>query len=146
MTEPPISALGFDPILSMPSLVDFCSPIRKRSCAIKSLLLDQSFSAGIGNWVAGMKPLYTTTKKGIKRFESDEVLYQSCIHPERPANSLEMEELTNLHTKIIAVCQQAIELNADSSLFPENWLFKHRWVLEIARILVFLADIPISPE
>lgn len=109
MKEPPISALGFDPILSMPTLEDFCSPVRKRSCAIKSLLLDQSFSAGIGNWVA------------------DEVLYQSCIHPERPANTLELEELTKLHAKIIAVCQQAIELNADSSLFPENWLFKHRW-------------------
>lgn len=53
LNEPPISKLGFDPILSMPSLVDFRKTVLKRSCPIKALLLDQSFSAGIGNWVAG---------------------------------------------------------------------------------------------
>lgn len=51
--EPPISALGFDPILSMPSLEDFSKGVKKRACPIKALLLDQSFSAGVGNWVAG---------------------------------------------------------------------------------------------
>lgn len=53
LTEPPISELGFDPILSMPSLEDFTPLVLKRSCPVKALLLDQSFSAGVGNWVAG---------------------------------------------------------------------------------------------
>lgn len=53
LDEPPISALGFDPILSMPALEDFKRQVTKRSCPIKALLLDQSFSAGVGNWVAG---------------------------------------------------------------------------------------------
>ena len=53
LTEPPISALGFDPISSMPCLEDFSSQVLKRTCPIKALLLDQSFSAGVGNWVAG---------------------------------------------------------------------------------------------
>lgn len=53
LTEPPISELGFDPILSMPSLEVFTPQVLKRSCPIKALLLDQSFSAGVGNWVAG---------------------------------------------------------------------------------------------
>ena len=53
MEEPPISALGFDPILSMPSVEDFAEKVLARSCAIKALLLDQSFSAGVGNWIAG---------------------------------------------------------------------------------------------
>lgn len=53
LTEPPISALGFDPILGMPSADDFKKAVRKRSCPVKALLLDQSFSAGVGNWVAG---------------------------------------------------------------------------------------------
>lgn len=53
LTEPPISALGFDPILGMPSADDFKKGVRKRSCPVKALLLDQSFSAGVGNWVAG---------------------------------------------------------------------------------------------
>lgn len=57
LTEPPISTLGFDPILSMPSFEDFKKGVVKRSCPIKALLLDQSFSAGVGNWVAGM-PLH----------------------------------------------------------------------------------------
>lgn len=54
LTEHPISSMGFDPILSMPSLGDFKKGVLKRSCPIKALFLDQSFSAGVGNWVAGM--------------------------------------------------------------------------------------------
>jgi formamidopyrimidine-DNA glycosylase len=53
LAEPPISELGFDPILSMPSFEEFKPLVLKRSCPIKALLLDQSFSAGVGNWVAG---------------------------------------------------------------------------------------------
>lgn len=53
LTEPPISSLGFDPVLSMPSLKDFSVSVLKRACPIKALLLDQSFSAGVGNYVAG---------------------------------------------------------------------------------------------
>jgi len=51
--EPPISELGFDPILSMPALDDFSALVKRRTAPIKALLLDQSFSAGVGNWVAG---------------------------------------------------------------------------------------------
>lgn len=54
LTEPPISNMGFDPILSMPDIEDFSRGVLKRACPIKALLLDQSFSAGVGNWVAGM--------------------------------------------------------------------------------------------
>ena len=53
LKEPPISELGFDPILSMPTLEEFKKMVLKRSCPIKALLLDQGFSAGVGNWVAG---------------------------------------------------------------------------------------------
>ncbi|THH11792.1 hypothetical protein EW145_g432 [Phellinidium pouzarii] len=54
LKEPPISSLGFDPILSMPSLEDFSENVLRRKCPVKALLLDQSFSAGVGNWVAGL--------------------------------------------------------------------------------------------
>lgn len=53
LNEPPISELGFDPILSMPSLEDLTPQVLKRKAPIKAVLLDQSFSAGVGNWVAG---------------------------------------------------------------------------------------------
>jgi formamidopyrimidine-DNA glycosylase len=56
--EPPISELGFDALTELPSEEDFQNGIKSRKGSIKGLLLDQSFLAGIGNWVA------------------DEVLYQ----------------------------------------------------------------------
>ncbi|KAF8061000.1 DNA glycosylase/AP lyase [Lyophyllum atratum] len=109
LTEAPISELGFDPILSMPSVEDFTSSVLKRSCPIKALLLDQTFSAGVGNWVA------------------DEILYNARIHPEQKCNALSAEQLTALHHQTSEVCRIAISVNADDSKFPEHWLFKHRW-------------------
>ncbi|KAG8814998.1 hypothetical protein FRB91_001698 [Serendipita sp. 411] len=109
LKEPPISNLGFDPILSMPSLEDFEAKVLKRGCPIKALLLDQSFSAGVGNWIA------------------DEVLFHSAIHPEQTCKSLTSEQIQSLHHNIVYVCQTAVDVNADSSQFPPHWLFQHRW-------------------
>lgn len=52
LLHPPISELGFDPLLNMPKLEEFVERVQKRKCPVKALLLDQSFSAGVGNWVA----------------------------------------------------------------------------------------------
>ncbi|CAL1696716.1 unnamed protein product [Somion occarium] len=109
LTEPPISTLGFDPILSMPVLTDFQTAVLRRSCPIKALLLDQSFSAGVGNWVA------------------DEILYHAGVHPERRCNTLAPFEVQKLHEQTQYVCKTAVAVNADDTKFPENWLFKHRW-------------------
>lgn len=109
LAEPPISDMGFDPILSMPDLADFSRGVLKRSCPIKALLLDQSFSAGVGNWVA------------------DEVLYHARIHPEQRCNSFSEEQIQALHVQIRDICTLAVEVNADYLKFPDNWLFKHRW-------------------
>lgn len=54
LTEPPISLLGFDPILSMPPVENFRTMVRRRACPVKALLLDQTFSAGVGNYLAGL--------------------------------------------------------------------------------------------
>ncbi|KAL0581385.1 hypothetical protein V5O48_000649 [Marasmius crinis-equi] len=99
-TEPPISDLGFDPILSMPTLDDFSSLTLKRSCPIKALLLDQSFSAGVGNWVA------------------DEVLYHARIHPQQSSNTLSSDQLEALHQALPDICQTAIAVDADATKFP----------------------------
>ncbi|KAF8887791.1 Formamidopyrimidine-DNA glycosylase N-terminal domain-containing protein [Infundibulicybe gibba] len=109
LEEPPISGLGFDPILSMPSLEEFSPMVSKRSCPIKALLLDQSFSAGVGNWVA------------------DEILYHARVHPEQRCNTLTPEQLEALHTQTAEVCRFAVSVNADDHKFPDHWLFKHRW-------------------
>ncbi|GJE87859.1 formamidopyrimidine-DNA glycosylase N-terminal domain-containing protein [Phanerochaete sordida] len=107
--EPPISALGFDPLLSMPPLAAFAARVRARSCPAKALLLDQGFSAGVGNWVA------------------DEVLYHARVHPERRCNTLSDDEIGALHEQVQQVCRTAVEVDADDTKFPEDWLFKHRW-------------------
>jgi formamidopyrimidine-DNA glycosylase len=111
--EPPISNLGFDPMLCMPTLGEFSTRLLKRGCTIKSLLLDQSFSAGIGNWLA------------------DEILYHSKVHPEQPANLLDNDAIKAIWENITYVCQTAVACNADHNLFPDHWLFPHRWVCSI---------------
>ena len=109
-TEPPISELGFDPILSMPSLNEFSSMVRRRSCPIKALLLDQSFSAGVGNWVA------------------DEILYNARIYPGQRCNALTDSQISSLHHFVANICETAVAVDADSQHYPSHWLFRHRWV------------------
>lgn len=107
--HPPLSLLGWDPLLSMPSLHDFCTELSKQKRAIKAVLLDQSFSAGIGNWVA------------------DEVCWSARLHPEQPANSLSSEAMEAVYKAIKSVCEHASAVEADDSQFPEDWLFHYRW-------------------
>ena len=109
LSVPPLSLLGWDPLLSWPTLEEFSTKLSTQRRAIKALLLDQSFSAGVGNWVA------------------DEVLYQCKIHPEQPANSLGAEHAQQLHRWIQEVCRVAAEVDADADRLPGTWLFHHRW-------------------
>ncbi|CAE7137345.1 unnamed protein product [Rhizoctonia solani] len=109
LKEHPISELGFDPILSMPELKAFKAMVLKRTCPVKALLLDQSFSAGVGNWVA------------------DEILFQSRIHPEQRASTLSDEQVQTMYDQTKSVCEIAVAVNADSSQFPKHWLFQYRW-------------------
>ncbi|KAJ7962827.1 Formamidopyrimidine-DNA glycosylase [Quillaja saponaria] len=73
---------GPDALLEPMTVDEFTESLSKRKIAVKALLLDQSFIAGIGNWIA------------------DEVLYQ--------------------------VIEKAVEVGADSSQFPTNWIFHSR--------------------
>jgi ribosomal protein S13 len=58
----------------------------------------------------------------------DEVLYHARIHPEQRCNSLSEEQVQALHQQIRDVCTFAVKVNADNSKFPDNWLFRYRWV------------------
>ena len=57
----------------------------------------------------------------------DEVLYNARIHPEQYSNTLSAAQVKQLHRSIQYVCGFAVDSLADSSKFPEEWLFKHRW-------------------
>ena len=58
---------------------------------------------------------------------SDEILYHSKIHPEQYSNTLNDDQIKELHAAIHYVCSTSIGVLADSEKFPEHWLFKHRW-------------------
>ncbi|KAJ4718443.1 Formamidopyrimidine-DNA glycosylase [Melia azedarach] len=105
---PPISELGPDALLEPMTADEYAESLSKRKLGIKALLLDQSFISGIGNWLA------------------DEVLYQARIHPQQIAASLSKESCATLLKCIKEVIEKAIEVGADSSQFPDNWIFHSR--------------------
>ena len=107
--ESPIRDLGFDPLLDLPSARDLAAAIGRRTVTLKGLLLDQSFAAGVGNWIA------------------DEVLYQAGLDPRRRACSLDPDEVRRLRTKLGHVVRTAVRVDADNRRFPKGWLFHRRW-------------------
>ncbi|KAI5063967.1 hypothetical protein GOP47_0020637 [Adiantum capillus-veneris] len=109
IAAPPISELGPDAFLELPLETTFMRSILKKRCPIKALIMDQNFLAGIGNWVA------------------DEVLYQARIHPEQVASSLSETECMRLHKTIQEVLKLSVDVNADSEMFPKDWIFHYRW-------------------
>jgi formamidopyrimidine-DNA glycosylase len=108
-TEPPISVLGFDAWRAMPTPARFHAMLRERRSPIKAVLLDQSFAAGIGNWIA------------------DEVLYQARIAPKRRASTLSAADAARLRAKIRSVIAIAVRSGSDGDRFPRWWLFHRRW-------------------
>jgi len=65
--------------------------LRRRGTKIKSLLLDQTFIAGLGNIYA------------------DEALHLAGLHPEKPARDLSPGEVGRLHRAIRRVLEEGIE-------------------------------------
>ncbi|ETO26410.1 hypothetical protein RFI_10723, partial [Reticulomyxa filosa] len=94
--DKPVTGLGYDPLHGMCDLKTFCSLLETRACSVadlfrpllfyfifffmflKGALLDQSFIAGVGNWIA------------------DEVCYQSGIHPCVKCNALTQMQMQRL--------------------------------------------------
>lgn len=107
--EPPIAGLGFDPLYELPTAADFAARLRARKGVLKSVLLDQGFVAGVGNWMA------------------DEILYQAKIDPRRRGTELGAAEARRIHTRLREVVVQACAVDADKERFPREWLFHHRW-------------------
>src|SRR5207237_8104443 len=79
-----------------------------RSSPMKALLLDQSFAAGVGNWIA------------------DEVLYQARIDPRRRAGTLKDEEIRRLRAALARVIAVSVQARNDSDRYPRTWLFHDR--------------------
>lgn len=57
----------------------------------------------------------------------DEILYNAKLHPEQYSNTFSSNQIKQLHKSIRYVTQTAVDVLGDSSKFPEDWLFNHRW-------------------
>lgn len=90
------------------TLEELTLAVRRKKALIKPVLLDQSITAGLGNWIV------------------DEVLFQAVIHPERMANSLTDEEMLRLHNAIKLVLETAIHYEATYRDFPNSFLIHVR--------------------
>lgn len=106
---PPISKLGFDPLLDLPSASEFGRRLAARRGNVKGKLLDQSFIAGVGNWIA------------------DEVLFAAKLSPHRSIESLDSAEGRRLHSALRRIIVKAVSVDADATKFPRTWLFHRRW-------------------
>ena len=107
--EPPVSLLGFDPLLAMPTLPEFKQWLAGRTAPIKAVLLDQGVAAGVGNWIA------------------DEVLYQAEVHPEVSTAVLSDAELAALHAALDRIIRVAVACKTANEDNPADWLFHYRW-------------------
>ncbi len=109
LSEPPISELGFDPWLDRISAKKFCDSVRSRAAPIKAILLDQSFAAGVGNWIA------------------DDVLYLARVSPRRRGKSLSSAECGRIVRQLVSVVRTATKAGSHGEKFPKKWLFHLRW-------------------
>jgi formamidopyrimidine-DNA glycosylase len=108
-SEAPVSLLGFDALRAVPPVERLRSMLAARTAPVKAVLMDQSFSAGVGNWIA------------------DEVLYQAGIDPRRRTHTLTTVEVARLRVCLTTVVSTAVRLDADGDRFPATWLFHRRW-------------------
>jgi len=81
---------GPEPLATTFTAAKLAERLRGRSARLKTLLLDQSFVAGVGNIYA------------------DEALWRARLHPLRTADSLTPDEVARLHRAIRSVLRQAI--------------------------------------
>ncbi|MBL8065907.1 MAG: Fpg/Nei family DNA glycosylase [Chthonomonadaceae bacterium] len=107
--EEGVAHLGPDVLDSPRNPADLHKLLSGRTAPIKALLLDQKMFAGVGNWIA------------------DEVLFQAQIKPTRQAGQLTLPEIDRLLARLRGILEVAIEVEANSSLYPDDWLFNRRW-------------------
>src|SRR5690606_37750794 len=89
--QPPVSELGFDPLCSLPPWRSVAAQLARRRGQLKSVLLDQRFAAGVGNWMA------------------DEVLYAARLSPKRRACELGPLEVQRLVEGLATISAVAVE-------------------------------------
>lgn len=109
---PPIRKLGPEPFFDQINIPEFSQALLERTQPIKTVLLDQSFIAGLGNIYA------------------DESLYRATIHPLTPANQLERDEAVRLYLGVVEIIRFAIREGGSTirdykNAFGQSGQFQH---------------------
>jgi len=86
-----VGGLGIEPLGGKFTSSALAEYLGSRSTPVKSALLNQEHIAGIGNMYA------------------DEALFDAGLHPLRPADSLNRQEIAALHRSIRSVLKRAVE-------------------------------------
>lgn len=100
--------LGPDALEAADDRALFRERLKGRRGSMKSVLMNQSVLAGIGN-------VY-----------SDEILFQQCLHPESHVNQLgdtALDELRRTTRRVLEVCGRHV---GDIDTLPEGYLLPHR--------------------
>ncbi|MDR9501123.1 MAG: DNA-formamidopyrimidine glycosylase family protein [Desulfurivibrionaceae bacterium] len=87
---------------------DFCTRLQKKKGMIKTALMAQNVVAGLGN-------VY-----------SDEVLFQSRLHPQTKTGALATEKLGQIHETMQEVLQSVIDSGIHPEEMPDRLLTAHR--------------------
>ncbi|MFP3908311.1 MAG: Fpg/Nei family DNA glycosylase [Archaeoglobaceae archaeon] len=91
------------------NIEEFKELMRGRKGRAKSILMNQKIIAGIGN-------IY-----------SDEILYQTGVHPETRISDLSEEAVEKLFENIVEVLSTAVNTKANFSELPPSYLIPHRY-------------------
>ena len=91
LTVPGVARLGVDPLSEAFTQELFAGLLSGVRSQVKGVLTDQSLIAGLGNAY------------------SDEVLWEVGLSPFKPARNLTVEEVTRLHTAIVATLRAAVD-------------------------------------
>lgn len=87
---------------------EFLELTQGRKGILKNFLLNQSHIAGIGNLYA------------------DEICYQTRIHPASRLENLSETHLRDIYQKMQEILSFAVEKEAHSKRYPDDWLWKWR--------------------
>ena len=90
------------------SIEEFSKNLKRKKSAIKSVLLDQSVVAGLGNWLA------------------DDVLYRAKVHPETRASDITEGDIVAIHAAMQYIVQTTIDAEANYYLLPDDFILHAR--------------------
>jgi formamidopyrimidine-DNA glycosylase len=103
-----IDQRGYGPDALKVSLDDFIALVSKRRTAIKAVLMNQKIIAGVGNEF------------------SDEILFQSRIHPASVANRIPVAKLKEVYEQTRKILKEAVSHNADREKLDHYFFLGHR--------------------